>query len=811
MNNQYRVVVVGGGIVGCSILYHLTLRGITDVALIERGELTAGSSWHAAGGFHAINSDPVIARLQAYTISMYRTVEEESGQSVGLHLTGGLELAGTPERAEWLKAELAWLRYMGNDSARLMSPEEAVELVPIIDPTGITGVLFDPNEGNLDPHGATHAYATAARNRGAEVIQHNRVLAIQQRPGGDWELTTEMGTVVAEHVVNAGGLWARQVGQMVGLDLPLIPMQHHYLVTEDVSEVAALDRPMPAVTDLEGFTYLQRERNGVLLGVYETNPKHWLPDGPDWSYGMELIPEEVERIAPELSIGFERFPALQRVGIKRWVNGGITFTPDGNPLVGPVPGRHGLWAACGVMAGFSQGAGIGLALANWIADGDPGDDVFGMDLTRFGAFAHDPAYLRDTTAQFYARRFLIAYPNEELPAGRPLKTSPVYPDLLDAGAHFSVVYGLEVAQYFAPEGFEETLTWRRSNAHDIVAAEVEATRTAAGLYETTAYARYEVSGPGAAQWLDHMMASALPAAGRIKLAPMLNHRGHLMGDLTVSRLAEDRFWVTGSYYLQEWHQRWFDDHLPSDGSVAVTNLCDDWCGFSLSGPASRDILQQVVDIDLSNEAVPFLSIRETDIDGVGRAVIGRISLTGELGYEITVPAAAQRALLAALRAAGEPLGMRLIGDRAIDSLRLEKGYGIWSTEFTQAYTPAMSGLDRFVDWTKPVFVGHDAVHTARSVPPDRTLVLLSIDAPDADAAGDEGVWLDGDLVGFTTSGAYGHHVGQSLALAYVDTPLVEGDLRGASPSLVVDIVGEPRSAKLLPEPPYDPSGTRLRG
>ena len=811
MENQYRVVVIGGGIVGCSILYHLTLRGLTDVALIERGELTAGSSWHAAGGFHAINSDPVIARLQSYTIGMYRTVEEESGQSVGLHLTGGIELAGTPERAEWLKAELAWHRYMGNEGAYLLSPDEAAEMVPIIDPTGLTGALFDPHEGNLDPHGATHAYAGAARGRGADVIQHNRVLSIQQRPDGDWELTTEKGRVVAEHVINAGGLWARQVGQMVGVDLPLIPMQHHYLVTEDVPEIAAIDGPMPSVTDLEGFTYLQRERNGILLGVYETNPRHWLADGPDWNYGMELIPEEIERIAPELSIGFERFPVLQRVGIKRWVNGGITFTPDGNPLVGPIPGRRGLWAACGVMAGFSQGAGIGLALANWIADGDPGDDVFGMDITRFGPFATDESYLRDTTAQFYARRFLIAYPNEELPAGRPLKTSPVHPDLLDAGAHFSVVYGLEVAQYFAPEGFDETLTWRRSNAHEIVGDEVLATRSAAGLYETTAYARYEVSGPGAAAWLDHLMASALPAVGRIKLAPMLNHQGHLMGDLTISRLADDRFWITGSYYLQEWHGRWFADHLPDDGSVTVTSLCDDWCGFSLSGPASRVIMQQLTDLDLSNDSVPFLSIRETEIDSVGEAVVGRISLTGELGYEITVPASEQRALLAALRRVGEPLGMRLIGDRAIDSLRLEKGYGIWSAEFTQAYTPAMSGLDRFVDWNKADFVGRDAVQAAREASPERTLVLLSIDAPDADAAGDEGVWLDGDLVGFTTSGAYGHHVQQSLALAYVDTPLVEQARDGAGPDLVVDIVGDPRAARILVEPPFDPTGSRLRG
>ncbi len=810
MNNQYRVVVIGGGIVGASVLYHLAARGVSDVVLVERGELTAGSSWHAAGGFHAINSDPVIARLQAYTISMYRTVEQESGQSAGLHLTGGIELAGTPERAEWLKAELAWHRYMGNDDAYLLSPDDAAAMVPIIDPTGLTGALFDPHEGNLDPHGATHAYAGAARKRGAEVIQHNRVLSITQEPDGEWLLETEKGPIRAEHVVNAGGLWARQVGHMVGVELPLIPMQHHFLVTEDVPEVAALTGPMPAVTDLEGFTYLQREQNGVLLGVYEQNPKHWLADGPDWDYGMELIPEEVDRIAPELSIGFERFPALQRVGIRRWVNGGITFTPDGNPLVGPVPGRRNFWSACGVMAGFSQGAGIGLALANWIVDGDPGDDVFGMDLTRFGPYATDDSYLRATTSQFYARRFLIAYPNEELPAGRPLKTSPAYPDLVGAGARCSVVYGLEVPQYFAPTpSFDETLTWKRSNAHEIVGQEVAATRAAAGLYETTAYARYEVTGSGAAAWIDHLMASALPTVGRIKLAPMLNHRGYLMGDLTVSRLADDRFWITGSYYLQEWHQRWFAEHLPSDGSVTITNLCDDWCGFSLSGPRSREIVQQMVDIDLSHAEIPFLSVREATVAGTD-AVLGRISLTGELGYEVTVPASQQRALLGALRETGEPLGMRLIGDRAIDSLRLEKAYGIWSAEFTQAYTPAMSGLDRFVAYDKADFIGRGAALAARGTTPEKRLALLAIDALDADASGDEGVWLHGNLVGFTTSGAYGHHVKQSLALAYVDSSLVDDATTSNSPDLTVDIVGEPRPARILAEPPYDPTGSRLR-
>jgi dimethylglycine dehydrogenase len=804
MKGQYQVVVIGGGIVGASVLYHLTLRGMTDVALIERGELTAGSSWHAAGGFHAINSDTRIAALQKYTISMYPTVEQESGQSTGLHLTGGLELAGTPQRWEWLKSELAWLKAMDTD-AFLVSPAEAAELVPIIDPTGLVGGLFDPHEGNLDPHGATHAYAGAARGRGADVIQHNRVLSLQQRPGDEWQIDTEQGPVTAAHVVNAGGLWARRIGRMVGVDHPLVPMQHHYLVTEDVPEVAAIDGDMPAVTDLEGFTYLQRERDGVLLGVYEQNPRHWQVDGPGWDYGMELIPEEIERISPELSIGFERFPALQKVGIKRWVNGGITFTPDGNPLVGPVPGVRNYWAACGVMAGFSQGAGIGLALANWIVDGDPGDDVFGMDVARFGAYASNDAYLRQTTRQFYSRRFLMAYPNEELPAGRPLKTTPCYDELADAGARFGVVWGLEVPLYYAvgERDFVETPSLGRSEAHDLVGAEVATVRSAVGAYETAAYARYEVTGPGATEWLDRLLACQLPVVGRTRLAPMLNPAGRLMGDLSVTQVAEERYWLVGSYYLQDWHGRWFTELLPSSG-VRLRNITSEWMGFSISGPKSRKLLGALSREDVSHTGFPFMTCRFMDV-GTTSALVGRLSLTGELGYEITVPASQQRSLLGQLREAGVEFGLGLVGDRAIDSLRLEKAYGIWSAEFTQAHTPAMSGLDRFVAYDKPDFVGRDAALRDRETSPTQRLSLLAIDADGADASGDEGVWLDGRRVGYITSGSYGHHVGLSLALAYVDSAVVTDN-----PELTVDVVGQARTARILPEAPYDPQGVKLR-
>ena len=805
MTRHYRVVVIGGGIVGTSVLYHLTRLGWTDIALIERAELTAGSTWHAAAGFHVLNDDPNVAALQSYTIKLYSEIEKESGQNVGMHMPGGYSLATTPARWEWLKAEAAIYETLGI-GARLATAEEIVADCPIVDPAGLLGGLFDPHEGAVDPHGTTHAFAGAAKKRGADVILRNRVLALRSMPDGRWQLDTEHGAVTAEHVVNAAGLWARRVGHMVGIDLPLTPMQHHYLITEDLPELVTRKTEMPCVTDLEGFTYLQQERKGVLLGVYERNPKHWKTEGAEWDYGMELLPEEIDRISEELTIGFARFPRLREIGIRKWVNGAFTFTPDGNPLVGPVPGLRNFWAACGCMSGFSQGGAIGLVLSHWIVDGDPGADIFGMDVARYGAFASNDKYLRDTTAQFYARRFVIAYPNEELPAGRPLKMTPSYDAQKSAGARFGVVWGMETPQYFAPgqPDFVETPSLKRSDAHPLVAAEVTATRTAAGLLDTGVYGRYEVSGPLAASWLDNLLANRLPPVGRLRLAPMLAPSGKLMGDLTVTRLAPDRFWLVGSYSLQEWHLRWFRDHLPASG-VAIENLSESWLGFSLSGPRSRDILARLTRADVSDVFLPFLGCRRFDI-GLTQAVVARLSLTGELGYEITVPASQQRALWEALLEHGQPLGMKPIGVRAQDSLRLEKGYGVWSLEFAQAYTPAMSGLDRFIAFDKGEFIGREAALAERGASPVQRLALLSIDAADADVTGFEPVWQGDRKVGFVTSGAYGHYVGQSLALAYVDAAIAEG-----TAPISVHVVGERRTARVLSEPPYDPKGFKLRG
>jgi dimethylglycine dehydrogenase len=804
MKKQYRVVIIGGGIVGTSILYHLTKFGWTDVALIERAELTSGSTWHAAAGFHALNDDPNIAALQGYTIRLYDEIERESGQSVGMHMTGGISLAATPERWEMLKAERAMYETMEMET-RLVTPEEIKELCPIVDVTGLQGGLYDQHEGYMDPHGTTHAYAGAARKRGAEIILRNRVMELHRLGSGHWSVVTEHGTVEAEHVVNAAGLWARKVGNMVGLNLPVTPMQHHYLVTEDVPEIAAMDREIAAITDLEGFTYLQQERKGVLLGVYERDPRHWKPEGADWDFGMDLLPPDIDRISPELAIGFERFPSLQEVGIRKWVNGAFTFTPDGNPLVGPVPGLKNYWVACGCMGGFSQGGAIGLTLANWMIEGDPGADIFGMDIARYPEFASNASYLRAMTGQFYARRFVISYPNEELPAGRPLKVSPCYDALKAEGAVYGVTWGMETPQYFASgqSDFQEKPTLRRSNAHDFVAAEVRATRNAAGMFESAVYARYEVSGSGAADWLDHLLAAKLPSVGRVRLAPMLSPTGKLMGDLTVSRLAEDRFWLIGSYYLQNWHGRWFQDHLPDRG-VTLRNLSDDWMGFALSGPNARRIMERLVERDISNKAFPFLSCAEMEV-GMTNAMVARLSLTGELGYEINVPVAHQRAFYGALVEAGRDLGLKSIGNRALDSLRLEKSYGIWSTEFTQSYTPGMSGLAQFIAFDKGDFIGRAAALKEREIGPEKVLVTLAIDTVDADASGFEPVKRDGKLVGYVTSGAYGHHVGRSLALAYVDV-----DVAREGSGLTVDVIGETRPAMLLKEPAYDPKGARLR-
>jgi len=805
MKSHYRVVIIGGGVVGASVLYHLAKFGWKDVCLIERSVLTAGSSWHAAGGIHALNADPNIAALQAYTIDLLPEIEKESGQNIGLHMTGGLTMAGTPDRWEWLQSAYRVFQSIGIEDCRLVTPEEARELNPIMSTDGLLGGMWADREGYLDTTGTVHAYAGAAKKNGAEVIEHNRVLELNQTPDG-WQVVTEKGTVTCEHVVNAGGLWAKQIGRMAGIELPVAPLKHHYLVSDTIPELETLDFEVPMTVDLEGFTYLRQDQKGVLLGIYEIEHEHWAMDGAPWDYGMELFQEQTDRIENELTMGFERYPCLQEVGVKTWVNGAFTFAPDGNPLVGPVPGKRGYWSACAVMAGFLQGGGVGKSLAEWMIHGEPEADVYGMDVARYGDFTQNKRYIRETTGQFYSRRFVMTYPNEQLPAGRPLKMAPAHDAMTQAGCKWGQSWDLEVPLYFAPKGFEETPTLKRSNAFDIVGQECRTVREGVGLLDITGFSRYEVSGPNAARWLDRIMASKLPGPGRARLAPMLSETGKMQGDLTVLNWGPDSdgngtYWIMGSYYLRAWHMRWFNDHL--DDGVIIRDLGEEICGFGLAGPKSRAVIEKLTDQDVAG--LPFMGCGQFDI-GLLRTNVARMSVTGEMGYEINCRMGDHIALRRMLLAAGADEGIRECGFNAMLSLRLEKSFGIWSAEFTQGYTPGMTGMDRWIDWDKGDFIGHDAALSERDGNgPAQVQVTLEIDAADADASGFEPVWSGDQKVGFVTSGGYGHWTGKSLAMA-----LVNRDHAQPGTDLSVHVVGAKRPATVIAPSPHDPQGRAMR-
>lgn len=802
MKTQYRVVVIGGGVVGCSVLYHLAKFGWSDIALLERSVLTAGSSWHAAGGVHALNADPNMAALQAYTIDLLAEIEKESGQSIGLHMTGGISVASAPARWEWLQSAYRIFQSIGIEDCHLMTPEEIKAACPVMDTEGVIGGLWADREGYVDTTGTVHAYAKCARMRGAEVIEHTKVEALSPRPGGGWDVTTDKGTIVAEHVVNAGGLWAKQVGRMVGLDLPLSPLEHHYLLTEEIPEIAALDKELPLVVDLEGFTYMRQDKKGMLLGIYEINHKHWMMDGAPWDYGIELLQEDIDRIEDELALGFARYPCLQTAGVANWVNGAFTFSPDGNPLVGPVDGLPGYWLACGVMAGFLQGGGVGKTLAEWMIHGETEADAWSMDIARYGPHMSNREYIRQTTGQFYSRRFVMTYPNEQLWAGRPLRRAPAYDALAANGARYGASWGLEVPLYFAPEGFVEEPTLRRSNATPIIAEECRATREGVGILDITGFARYRVTGPRAEAWLDRIMAGKLPKPGRARLAPMLAPSGRLKGDLTVFNWGDGSWWIMGSYYLRTWHMRWFRAHL--EEGVAVEDISDATVGFSIQGPKARDLLASLTHEDVSNAGMPFMACQEMDV-GLVRARVGRLSVTGELGYEINVAALDQLTLYRALKEAGEGLGAVDIGFNALLSLRLEKSFGIWNAEFMQGYTPSQTGMDRWIDWEKPDFIGKQSALAERDRGPSQRLVTLEVDADGADASGYEPVWAAGGRVGFVTSGGYGHVVDRSLAMALVAPEKAE-----PGTELTTHIVGVERGARVIPPSPYDPTGTAMR-
>ena len=794
MKTTTRVAIIGGGVVGCSVLYHLTKLGWSDVMLLERSELTSGSTWHAAGGFHTLNGDTNMAALQGYTIKLYRELEAMTGMSCGLHHVGGVTLADNQDRFDMLVAERAKHRYMGLET-EIIGPDEIAKIAPVTNTDGIIGGLYDPLDGHLDPSGTTHAYAKAARMGGAHIETHCKVLSTTQRADGTWDLVTDKGSVHAEHIVNAAGLWAREVGAMAGVYFPLLPMEHQYIVTEDVPQIAAMidaGGEHPHVMDPAGESYLRQEGRGLCIGFYEQPCRPWAVNGTPWDFGHELLADDFDKIEDSIAFAYKRFPALESAGVKSVIHGPFTFAPDGNPLVGPVPEMRNYWSACAVMAGFSQGGGVGLTLAQWMVEGEPERDVFAMDCARFGAWI-TPGYTVPKVIENYQRRFSVSYPNEELPAARGLRRTPMYDHFSSMGAVWGAQFGLEVPNYFAQTGEPdfETPSFRRSNAWDAVRREVKAVRSGVGINEVHNFSKFLVSGTGARAWLDRIMAGRIPQVGRLSLTPMLSPKGKLIGDFTVSCIREGLFQLTASYGSQAYHQRWFEENMAP--GVTLQNISDLRTGFQIAGPKAAEVLQSCTTVNVAE--IKFLDVIELMV-GSTACLAQQVSYTGDHGFELYCDPMAQRTLWDSLWEAGKPHGMTPFGMRAMMSLRLDRFFGSWLSEFSPDYTAAETGLDRFISFRKPVdFIGRSAAEAERLTTPERQLVIFEVDALVADVVAYEPVFINGTVQGFCTSGGYSHHAEKSIAFALVPRAAVTDDLQAE-----IEILGQLRPAKRLLEP-----------
>jgi dimethylglycine dehydrogenase len=804
MKDHARVVVIGGGVVGCSILFHLAKMGWKDVVLLERDELTSGSSWHAAGSFHTLSSDPNVSKLQDYTISLYKEIEETSGHSISLHQTGGYYLASNQSWHDYLKRERSKARSIGLDQ-EFVSMDEVIEKHPLVDPKHYVAALWDPTDGDLDPSGVVYAYAKSARVHGAEFYTHTPVIETNQRADGSWDVVTEKGNIHAEYIVNAGGLWAREVGRMANIHLPVVPMEHHYLITEEIEQIANLPEGhrLPHCIDFDANIYLRQENTGMLLGTYEPRSTPWSLDGTPQNFGHDLLDPKLDHIADRLELAFERIPALGTAGIKNIINGPFVFSPDGNPMIGPVPGVKNYWVAVGVMAGFSQAGGVGRSLSEWMIEGEPSIDVWAMDIARFGSFA-TPQWGVIKSSENYERRFVMTFPNETLPKGRRQKTTSLYDRLTQRGAVWQDSFGLENVLWFAnsPEDAYEEPTFHRSRAHDYVAKEVKAVREKVGAIEIASFANHKFTGKGACKFLDYVLAGRIPNQGRVNLSPMLRKSGKLYGDLTVACMNDETYYLFGSSAAQDMHRRWFEENLEGVNDVEYQNVTEDFHGIAIAGPNSRELLSRLTREDVSPESFKFRDIRDTFIADVP-ALCVRISFSGELGYEIYVEPQYQLKLFEEIEKAGEDLGLKLFGSRALMSLRLEKSWGAWTMDFRPDFTVIESGLGFFVNWDKE-FIGKAVSLKEKENGAKKHLSVLEIET-ETDVSGDESVMHNGKCVGYVTSGGYGHSVGKSLAMTYLPVELIDEDTE-----LEVEILGKFHQASVVMKPLYDPSGSKMR-
>jgi len=808
MKTHARAVVIGGGVIGCSILYHLTKLGWRDVVLLERDELTSGSTWHAAANIHGLHDSANISRLQHYTMNLYKELEEETGQSCGVFQPGSLYLAQTENREHQLKLQAAKAKLYGMNFHEI-SREEAEEKHPLVNFDGIRCIMWEPDGGNVDPSGVTNAYAVGARQRGAEIYRFTPVTATTQKPDGTWFVETPKGNIETEWVINAAGLWGREVARLAGIEVPLQPTEHQYFVTETMAEIAGAGRRLPSVADRDGEYYLRQEGKGLLIGAYERNMRFWAEDGAPLDFAHDLFPDDLERIEENMLRAIERVPAVGEAGIKRVINGPMIWSPDSNVILGPVPELCNYFMCGGIIPGFSQSAGMGLMVAQWIIEGEMQYDMFAWDIARFGPWANDRKFVMARVEDVYTHRFAIHYPNEERAAGRPLRTRPVYGMQKEMGAVFGLNYGWEHPQWFADTpGTEDTNGFTRQNWWGPVGEEARMLRERAGIIDISNFAKYRVRGPGAEDWLNAVFANTMPRlVGRSCLTPLISVRGGIAGDAMVTRVAEDEFMVVSSGMAERYHKRFFD-MVPLPGGTTFESCTESICGFNVAGPKSREILQRLTNTSLATEDFPFMRSQTIDIAGV-RCLALRVSFTGDLGWELHCATEDQEKLYAALLEAGREPGAGPVGARALMSMRIEKGYGSWSREYSPEYFPHEVGLAGLCKMGKD-FLHKAAAQRAMASAPRENLVLIHVDeaavsASNADATGGEPIFRDGAPVGRVTSGGYGYTVGMSLALGYVRPgAAAPGD------AVEVMILGRPHDATILHAPPFDPGGVRLR-
>jgi len=835
MKSQARVVVIGGGVVGVGTLYHLARKGWSDVVLIERKELTSGSTWHAAGLLPLFNMSYSVGQVHKYSVNFYKSLEEETGQPVGFKQVSNIRLARTRDRWD----EFMYYKGVADTigiRVEVLTPAQVKELWPLCDTDGIIGAIRHPDDGYIQPADLTQAMAKGARSRGAEIYRNTTVTAIEARPNGEWLVRTDRGDIACEHVVSATGNFARRTGAMVGLEIPVIPVEHQYIVTEPHPAVLERHRQglpeMGVLREADSSWYLREENGGFILGPYEAGAPCCYLDGPDDNSEYELFQEDLERLGPHIEAAMARVPAFGEVGVKKVYNGAIAYTPDGSPIIGPAWDLRNFWLNEGHSFGITAAGGAGWQLAEWIVDGEPTIDMMGVDPRRFGPYA-TRGYLRRKNEEAYANVFTVHYPDEERAAARPLKRAPCYDRMKALGAVFGSVYGWERPNWFAPEGYglsEEDLdkpdvllnenhppvkegerprekwSFRRSNYFDIVGREARHVHEAVGLQDMSAFAKYEVSGPGAEAFLDNLVANKLPQkVGRVALTHMLSLNGGVRSEFTVLREAADRFYLVGMGSAERHDFDYLSKLRPRDGSVDLQKVTTQYGVLIVAGPHARDVLQKVTDADLSNKAFPWLSGKVIDV-GAAHARALRVNFVGELGWELHHPIEMQNYIFDLLMEAGRPYGIKPFGMRAMDTLRLEKSYRLIPRELSIEYAALESGLDRFVHPNKGGFIGRDGLVAWQQRGFQNRFVTLEVQGvTDADARGSEPILLDGRIVGRCTSGGYGWRVGKSLALGMVRPELAE-----IGSELDIRIYGRDHRAIVVPESPFDPDNLRLR-